>query len=184
MPTPIRYIQDLATPVMAAVATDFATLYPDAPAITTSVSTRDVATHGAPPRVIWVPWRDDFDAPQKRSLGGSHAQHSLLTRKVGVRLVIWAGDIAATEDLVECLVRHLARIAGTGGVGITFAAGAWVDETGASTEGEGYSLFISYPVDVRAQAATPPARPTVTPVLDTSGTGTPGDGAPDSSELL
>jgi len=183
MPTPIRYITDVATPVMAAVATDFAALYPAAPAVETSVSTRDAAAHGTPPRVIWVPWRDDFAAAQKRSLGGSSAQHSLITRVVGVRLMVWAGDIAATEDLVECLVRHLVRIVGTGSTGITFAAGAWVDETGVSTAGEGYSLFVSYPVDIRAQAATPPARPTVTPVLDTSGSGTPGDGTLDSTEL-
>lgn len=183
MPTPIRYITDLATPVMAAVAEDFAALYPAALPITSSVSTRDVATHGAPPRVVWVPWRDDFDAPQKRTLGGSHAQHSLLTRKVGVRLVCWAGDIAATEDLVECLVRHLARLAGTGGVGITFAAGSWVEETGASTEGEGYSLFIAYPVDIRA-SRTAGARVVVTPALDTTTANpSPADATLDSGDL-
>lgn len=182
--TAVRHITDLATPVMAAVAADFATLYPSAPALTTSVSTRDVATHGSPPRVVWVPWRDDFTAAQKRTLGGSSAQHSLMTRVVGVRLVAWAGDIAATEDLVECLVRHLVRIAGSGGTGITIDTGSWVDETGMATAGEGYSLFITYPVDIRAQSATPPARPTVTPQLDTtSGPGTPGDGTLDSTEL-
>jgi hypothetical protein len=181
--TAVRHIEDLATPVMAAVAEDFATLYPAAPPVTSSVSTRDLSTHGAPPRVTWVPWRDDFDGPQKRTLGGSHAQHALATRRVGVQIVCWAGDITATEDLVECLVRHLLRLAGTGAVGITVSAGSWVEDIGAATAGEGYSLFISYPVDIRAQAATPPARPTVTPVLNTSGSGTPGDGTLDSTEL-
>lgn len=182
--TIIRHISELAAAVMPGVVTDFAAAYPSATALAHEVSTRAVSEHGSPPRVVWVPTTDDFQGAQKGPRGGSSAQHSLMTRVCGVSLVCWAATVDATEDLVEMLVRHLARAAGVGAVGITFQRGQWVSEAGHSQLGEGYALSITFPVDVRAQAATPPARPTVTPTLDTSGTGTPGDGAPDSSELL
>lgn len=182
--TIIRHISELAAAVMPGVVTDFAAAYPSATALAHEVSTRAVSEHGSPPRVVWVPTTDDFQGAQKGPRGGSSAQHSLMTRVCGVSLVCWAATIDATEDLVEMLVRHLARAAGVGAVGITFQRGQWVSEAGHSQLGEGYALSITFPVDIRAQAATPPARPaTVTPVLDTSGTGTPGDGTLDSTEL-
>lgn len=183
--TIIRHISELAAVAMPGVVDDFAVAYPSADALAHEVSTRAIAEHGAPPRVVWVPSADEFKGAQKNPRGGSSAQHSLMTRECGVTLVCWAETVEATEDLVEMLVRHLVRAAGVGSLGITIQRGQWVSEAGASQLGEGYALSITFPVDVRAQGATPPTRPaTVTPVLDTSGTGTPGDGAPDSSELL
>lgn len=181
--TIIRHISELATAVMPGVVADFATAYASAPALAHEVSTRALAEHGAPPRVVWVPTSDEFQGAQKNPRGGSTLQHSLMTRACGVTLVCWAETVSAAEDLVEMLVRHLVRAAGVGAVGITIQRGQWVSEAGASQCGEGYALSITYPVDIRAQAATPPTRPTVTPVLNTAGTGTPGDGAPDSTEL-
>lgn len=185
MSTPIRYITDLVTAVMPGVVSDFAVQQPTAPELTHGVGLHAAREHASGPRVVWVPGGkpDEFEAPQKRTAGGSSAQHSRLTRQVALQAVCRADTETAVEDLVECVVRRLALLAGTGAVGITFAAGAWVDESGLATSGEAYSIFVSYPVDIRAQAATPPARPTVTPVLDTSGSGTPGDGTLDSTEL-
>lgn len=182
--TIIRHISELAAAVMLGVVDDFAEAYPSAPALAHEVSTRAIAEHGAPPRVVWVPSNDEFRGAQKNPRGGSSAQHSLMTRECGVTLVCWAETIDATEDLVEMLVRHLVLAAGVGAVGITIQRGQWVSEAGASQYGEGYALSVTFPVDIRAQAATPPTRPSpVTPVLNTAGTGTPGDGAPDSTEL-
>lgn len=182
--TILRHISELAAAVMPGVVADFAAAYPSAPVLAHDVSTRAVAEHGAPPRVVWVPTNDDFVGPQKNPRGGAHAQHSLMTRVCGVTLVCWAETIDATEDLVECAVRHLARSAGVGAVGVTIQRGQWVSEAGVSQYGEGYALSITFPVDIRAQGATPPARPTVTPQLDTtSGPGMPGDGTIDSTEL-
>lgn len=181
--TALRHISELADAVMPDVAADFAALYPAATALSSTTSTRAAAEHGSPPRAVWIPWRDDYQGPQKRSTGGASLQHSLGTRVAGVRVHLWAGDIAATEDLVECLVRHLLRRGGSGSVGVSVLDGAWVDEAGASQLGEGYVLTISYPVDIRAQAATPPANATVTPQLNTAGAGTQGDGVIDSQDL-
>lgn len=183
MTTPIRYISELVAAVMPAIVADFAVQQPTATELTHATGINAARELAAGPRVLWIPGGrpDDFSAAQKNVRGGSHAQHSRLTRLVALQVVCRAGDETAVEDLVECVARQLALIAGTGAVGINFVAGAWVDETGMATSGEAYSLFISYPVDIRAQAATPPARPTVTPQLDTTG-GTSGDGSVDSDD--
>lgn len=181
--TIIRHLSELAAAVMPGVVADFASLYPAAPAVSWDVSTRALAEHAAPPRVVWVPTRDDFRGAQKRTTGGASLQHSLGTRVAGARAVCWGETIDATEDLAEALVRHLLRAGGSGAEGVSVESGLWVDATGATTLGEDYALSITFPVDVRAQAAAPPARPTVTPVLDTAGAGTPGDGSVDSDDL-
>lgn len=178
--TAAQHIDDIADAVMPDVVSDFAALYPSAPALAWDVSTRSLADHGAPPRVVWVPHRDDFQGPQKLPRGGADAQHSLATRVVGVRCVCWGDTIAATEDLVECLVRALLRRAGPSRVGVTIDSGVWVSETGATTLGEGYALAIAFPVDVRARA-TAGAFATVAPTLDTAHS-TPGDGYVDAGE--
>lgn len=179
--TVVRHISELAAAVMPDVVSDFAALYPAAPALAHEVSTRALAEHGAPPRVVWVPARDDFQGPQKRTSGGASLQHSLGTRVAGVTCVCWCESIAATEDLVECLVRALLRRGGGGPAGVSVVAGQWVSETGAATLGEGYALSITFPVDVRAQRATPPANADVSPAFDTQNS-TPGDGNVDVGE--
>lgn len=185
MATPIRYISELVAAVMPGIVTDYAVQQPTEPALQHATGINAARELAAGPRVVWVPGGrpDDFRDPQKNARGGASAQHSRLTRVVALQVVCRAANETAVEDLVECVLRRLALVAGTGAIGITFAAGAWVDETGMATSGEAYSLFISYPVDVRAQAEAPPARPTVTPQLQTSGAATPGDGAIDSNDL-
>lgn len=176
-----QHIDDLADAVMPDVVSDFAALYPSAPALAWEVSTRALAEHGAPPRVVWVPSRDDFQGPQKLSRGGADAQHSLATRIAGIRCVCWGETIAATEDLVECLVRALLRRAGPARIGVTIDSGAWVSEVGQTCLGEGYALSITFPVDIRAQR-TAGTRVSVDPALDTTAT-TPGDDIVDSGDI-
>lgn len=178
--TVVQHINDLAAAVMPGVVSDFAALYPSAPALAWEVSTRALAEHGAPPRVVWVPTRDDFQGPQKLPRGGADAQRSLATRVAGVRCVCWGATIAATEDLVECLVRALLRGAGSGRVGVTIDSGVWVSEVGQTGYGEGYALGITFPVDVRAQVTAGEVA-TVTPTLDIAHS-TPGDGYVDAGE--
>lgn len=181
--TAAQTIGDVASAVMPSVVTDFAALYPSAPALAWEVSTRALAEHGAPPRVVWVPFRDDFTGPQKLPRGGQDAQRSVATRVAGVRCVCWGESIAAVEALVECLARHLLTKAGPAGVGVTIVDGRWVDETGASTLGEGYALAITFPVDIRA-SRTAGTRVAVDPALDiTTANPTPGDTALDSGDL-
>ncbi len=180
--TAIAFMRELADGVMPSVVEDYATLYPSAPPLAWSVSTRARGEHGAPPRVQWVPGpRDDFQAPQKRSLGGSSRQRSLATRQAGVQCQCWGADADATEALMECLVRHLLLKGGVGDVGITLVGATWVDETGASTYGESCTVFFTFPVDVRASVSPGPATVAVTPVLDQTPT-TSGDGFVDAGD--
>lgn len=181
--TTVRHLADLAAAVMPDVASDFAALYPDAPALASAEGARELPTLTSPPRAVWVPWRDDFQGPQKRTAGGQSLQHSLGTRVAGVRVVLWAGSITATEDLAECFCRALLRRAGPGATGVSIIAGSWVEDVGQTTLGESYALTLTYPVDIRAQRATPPANATVTPLLNTSGAGAPTDGVLDSTDL-
>jgi len=181
--TAAQTISDVASAVMPSVVSDFAALYPGAPALAWEVSTRAAAHLGAPPRIVWVPHRDDFTGPQKLPRGGQDAQRSVATRVAGVRCVCWGESIAAVEALVECLVRHLLVKAGPAGVGVTVVDGRWVEETGETTLGEGYALAITFPVDIRA-SRTAGTRVSVDPALDTTTANpTPGDTALDSGDL-
>ena len=181
--TAAQTISDVASAVMPSVVSDFAALYPSAPTLAWEVSTRAIAEHGAPPRVVWVPHRDDYQGPQKLPRGGADAQRSVATRVAGVRCVCWGESIAAAEALVECLVRHLLVKAGPAGVGVAIHGGQWVDETGAATLGEAYALAITFPVDIRA-SRTAGTRVSVDPALDTTTANpTPGDTALDSGDL-
>lgn len=181
--TILQHISELAAQVMPDVVSDFAALYPSAEAVTWSVSTRALAEHDVPPRIIWVPTRDRFDGAQKHPRGGQDRQRSLGTRIAGISCVCWGADADATEDLVECLLRHLLIKGGAGQTGVSVEAGQWVDETGAATLGETYTLSITMPVDIRA-SRTAGVRHVVTPALDsTTPNPTPANDTLDSGDL-
>lgn len=164
--TVIRHLQELADAVMPRVAADIAALYPAAAALETAVSTRAVDHHGAPPRAIWIPTRDAFAGPSKSPGGGQDAQHSIATRVAGVRVELWGADATQTELLIEALVRALLRSAGPAGRGVTIVSGQWVEAPGQTALGEGYSLSLTLPLDVRAaRAALPPPTGPVNPSL-------------------
>lgn len=181
--TIVQHISELAAAVMPDVGSDFAALHPSAAAVSWEVSTRALPQQGVPPRVTWVPTRDDYGPPEKRTRGGQSTERSLGTRAAGITCECWGTDADATEDLLECLLRHLILKAGPAKVGVSIVSGQWVEQTGASTLGESYALSITMPVDIRA-SRTAGARVVVTPALDTTTANpSPADATLDSGDL-
>jgi len=181
--TIVQHISELAAAVMPDVVSDFAALHPSAAAVSWEVSTRALPQQGVPPRVTWVPTRDDYGPPEKRTRGGQSTERSLGTRVAGITCECWGTDADATEDLLECLLRHLILKAGPAKVGVSIVSGQWVEQTGAATLGESYALSITMPVDIRA-SRTAGARVVVTPSLDTTTANpSPADATLDSGDL-
>lgn len=144
------------------------------------VSTRALPTHGAPPRVVWVPGRDRWEGPQKTPRGGGASGRSLATCHAGVELHCWGADRPAAWALVRSIVRALRRRVGPEPF-LRIEAGAWLSVTGAATLGEAYVLAVSVALDVPA-LPDPPATATPTgAALDATGAAA-GDGNLDAGE--
>lgn len=144
------------------------------------VSTSGLPEHAAPPRVIWVPSRDRWDAPQKRPRGGGSTGTSLATCRAGADLHCWGDSITSTWTLVKSIVRALKRRAGPEPF-VSIDNGFWLTAQGATAHGEAYVLQITVALDVPALPSPPrTATPTAAAIDDTRSSS--GDGNVDAGE--
>lgn len=150
------------------------------PAVVSEVTTRGLPTHGSPPRVLWVPSRDRWEAAQKRPRGGGSTGRSLATCRAGVDLHCWGASIALTTQLVQSVVRALRLLAGPEPF-LTIDGGAWLTPEGATTEGEAYVLQISVAIDVPALPSPPRTATPTAAAIDTTRSSS-GDGNVDAGE--
>lgn len=163
----ITRIQDLHDAVMPLVVAEL-------PECTSAVTTRSLPEHAEPPRVLWVPSRDRWEAPQKNRRAGFASGRSLATRRAGVELHCWGATIAATEDLVAAVARALRVKCGGASEFLSIDGGQWLAAQGATTLGEAYVLSLSVAIDV---PALPDPPRTATPTSTSFQTaGTAGDG--------
>lgn len=157
----VTIIDDLAEALAASVRIEF-------PALQHTVSTRALPEHSAPPRLVFVPTRDTWGAPQKRPRGGLSTGRALATVQAGMAVHCWGATRTEAWALVLALVRAVRSIAGPE-PWASIGAGEWLG-TGASTHGEAYVLTLTCAIDA---ADTPPTVATATASVTTVTTETP-----------
>lgn len=151
----------------------------DVPTVAHELSTRALPEHAAPPRIVWVPSRDRWEAGQKRPRGGGSTGKSLATCRAGLEVHCWGASRAAAWTLVKAVVRALRRRLGPEPF-LFIEGGMWL-ATGQMTQGEAYALAISVALDVPA-LPDPPATTTVTAAAIDNTRSTAGDGFTDAGE--
>lgn len=150
----------------------------EVPAVMHELSTRALPENASPPRIVWVPSRDRWEAGQKRPRGGGSTGKSLATCRAGLEVHCWGASRAAAWTLVKAVVRALRKRLGPEPF-LYLEGGMWL-ATGQMTQGEAYALAISVALDVPALPA--PTTTTITAVATDSTRSTTGDGNVDAGE--
>lgn len=139
---------------------------------------REVAAHGAPPRIVWVRdgegQRDVYSAPTDAS-AQRDAQRIVSVRRCTVFAHCWGADEARTEELLDLLVWALLEELGPTE---TTMRGSW------SLEGWTNAGSVSVLEFEVAQPVFEPTTPTIAPTsapFDTTGSSTT-DGVLDAGE--
>ena len=151
----------------------------EVPTVAHELSTRALPENASPPRIVWVPSRDRWEAGQKRPRGGGSTGKSLATCRAGLEVYCWGASRADAWTLVKAVVRALRKRIGPEPF-LYLEGGMWL-ATGQMTQGEAYALAISVALDVPAL----PDPPTTTPITDValdSTRSTAGDGFTDAGE--
>jgi hypothetical protein len=104
----------------------------------TSVATgaEHLADAVAAPRVVWVPTTEGAGPIVQHWAGEPRA---LYTRRVGVDLHLWGGDLAATEALVASVVRAVRAAVGAS---YEVGAGTWPSQDAASVASRGRECVL------------------------------------------
>lgn len=150
----------------------------EVPTVAHELSTRALPENASPPRIVWVPSRDRWEAGQKRPRGGGSTGKSLATCRAGLEVHCWGASRAAAWTLVKAVVRALRRRIGPEPF-LFIEGGMWLS-TGQMTQGEAYALAISVALDVPALPA--PTTTTITDAALDSTRSTAGDGFTDAGE--
>lgn len=150
----------------------------EVPAVMHELSTRALPENASPPRIVWVPSRDRWEAGQKRPRGGGSTGKSLATCRAGLEVHCWGASRADAWTLVKAVVRALRRRIGPEPF-LFIEGGMWLS-TGQMTQGEAYALAISVALDVPALPA--PTTTTITDAALDSTRSTAGDGFTDAGE--
>jgi hypothetical protein len=128
-----------------------------APTVTFGKTGSDVFSGEAvPPRIVWVPGHEDFDALVTQGGDGISNPRPLWRRLVNVKVHLWAAATsleatgsehdAAVEDLMNVLVSSVHDIVGPGGYAPV--GGDWIDTEAYNKAGSAYELMLRIYVPV------------------------------------
>jgi hypothetical protein len=114
----------------------------------------NLAEHGAPPRVVWVPTADKFGPPTQRGsvVGDARALH---TNRAAVAVHCWGADTASALALRD---QFIVALRGQIGPNYELQDGGWAGQA-MMTNGRVYilSLTLNIPiVDTAPAVAAPP----------------------------
>jgi hypothetical protein len=151
------------------------------PAAVSEVSTRGLPEYSSPPRVVWVPGDDEWNAPQKRPRAGYASGKSLATCFAAADLHCWGATRTDTWTLVRAVVRALVTRLGGAESSLRIRRGRWIAVTGAMTQGEAYVLSIAVALDVPALPDPPTTATPTSAALSATGA-VAGDGYLDAGE--
>jgi len=129
---------------------------PDGPEIrlTTKIGAQNVAAQDTPPRVVWVPTSDSYTGARLQRT----EPRPVKTRNAGLSVHCWAGDLAATAELVNDVVAALHQ---TAWGNYQIKSGTWV-EAALAAKGMAYVIELTIEIPITLIEA----RETVVTVAD------------------
>ena len=127
-----------------------------------------IRQESSPPRIVWVPMREDFGPPVGQGGSGYTNPRPLWTRRAGCSLHIWNTDEAAVESLLQYLIQTIHAQLGPNDY--FPKTGAWINADGEVLKfGAVYVLNIEFTVPVVRPSAVPaPVTQIPTTVVDTA----------------
>lgn len=124
--------------------------------VATWVGEEYLINNDAPPRVIWVPTRDQFDGALRYSKPPTAmTPRSIFTRRAGCQIHVWGAgtvvdtnpykDIAATELLLNRFLYMLRQVAYGA---FTLTGGSWLPKANRGELGRCYLLDVTFDIPV------------------------------------
>jgi len=132
-----------------------------------TIGARSIAQNSAPPRVVWIPTRDQIGPKEV----ASRANPSIYTRLAGVQAHCWGASLEATETIVHAVIAALYATAH----GSLRVAG--VEWPAPETVTRGELAILSFALAIPVLKLTTPTQTTnITSVADESTGAVAGDG--------